>query len=67
MISTAVLLWGLAVVGQSFAYVMESYTCGNFITEGDFRVQLCFVVLTNVLELHFWVFSVKYLSKGIEY
>jgi hypothetical protein len=47
--------------------VILSYGCSKYNTFVDDKVQLYIDIVSTMSDMHFWVFAVKYLSKGIEY
>jgi hypothetical protein len=47
--------------------VIEGYGCLNYNTGVDTKVELYLAAITSLCDIHFWVFAVKYLTKGIEY
>ena len=72
VITTTIAGIGLSFIGLGLCLSLGEVACiglndKTYYTDVNLRDQFLFFALFNLFDLHFWVFSVKYLVKGIEY
>jgi hypothetical protein len=67
VITSLIALNGLNMIGEAFCCVIWVYGCDKYFTNVNFKWLLLSDALGGILDVHFWIFAVKYLTKGIEY